>query len=43
MGRLGFEHAHQMLSGDEPARQELAFEVVLRNSTAAPPPVDAAL
>jgi LacI family transcriptional regulator len=36
MGRLGFEHANAMLSGDEPDHQVLPFEVVLRDSTAAP-------
>jgi LacI family transcriptional regulator len=36
MGRLGFEHANAMLAGDEPDHQVLPFEVVLRDSTAAP-------
>jgi LacI family transcriptional regulator len=36
MGRLGFEHANRMLAGDEPSHQVLPFEVVLRESTAAP-------
>ena len=36
MGRLGFEHANAMLSGDEPDHQVLPFEVVLRDSTAPP-------
>jgi LacI family transcriptional regulator len=36
MGRRGFEHANRALSGEQPVRQMLPFEVVLRNSTAAP-------
>ena len=42
MGRLGFEHANRVLGGDEPVRQVLPFEVVLRNSTAPPPPLKGA-
>ena len=38
MGRLGFEHANRVLGGDEPVRRVLPFEVVLRDSTAAPAP-----
>ena len=36
MGRLGFEHADRLLAGDQPDRQRLPTEVVLRDSTAAP-------
>ena len=36
MGRRGFEHATRVLAGDEPAREVLPTEVVLRDSTAAP-------
>jgi LacI family transcriptional regulator len=38
MGRLGFEHANRALAGDDPVRQVLPFEVIMRDSTAAPPP-----
>jgi len=37
MGRRGFEHADALLAGDRPERQVLPTEVVLRDSTAAPP------
>lgn len=38
MGRRGFTHADRLLAGDEPARQVLPTEVVLRDSTASPAP-----
>ena len=38
MGRRGFAHATGVLAGDEPSRVILPTEVVLRGSTAAPPP-----
>ena len=41
MGRRGFAHATGVLAGDEPAREILPTEVVLRGSTAAPPPTAA--
>jgi LacI family transcriptional regulator, galactose operon repressor len=34
MGRRGFEHADRLLAGDQPDRQLLPTEVVLRGSTA---------
>lgn len=37
MGRRGFEHAHRLLAGDQPERDVLPTEVVLRDSTATPP------
>jgi LacI family transcriptional regulator len=37
MGRRGFEQANRLLAGDEPERQLLPTEVVLRGSTAPPP------
>jgi LacI family transcriptional regulator len=37
MGRRGFEHADRLLAGDAPERQVLPTEVVLRDSTGAPP------
>jgi hypothetical protein len=37
MGRRGFEHADRLLAGDEPDRLVLPTEVVLRDSTGAPP------
>ena len=37
MGRRGFEHADRLLAGDRPERLELPTELVLRDSTAAPP------
>jgi LacI family transcriptional regulator len=37
MGRRGFEHADQLLAGGAPERQVLPTEVVLRDSTGAPP------
>jgi LacI family transcriptional regulator len=37
MGRRGFEHADRLLAGDEPERHVLPTEVVLRDSTGAPP------
>jgi LacI family transcriptional regulator len=40
MGRRGFAHATGVLAGDEPSREILPTEVVLRGSTAAPPPAD---
>jgi LacI family transcriptional regulator len=36
MGRLGFAHADRLLNGDEPAPQQLPYEVILRRSTAPP-------
>jgi LacI family transcriptional regulator len=36
MGRRGFAHADRLLAGEEPARQVLPTEVVLRGSTASP-------
>jgi DNA-binding LacI/PurR family transcriptional regulator len=36
MGRRGFAHATGVLAGDEPKREILPTEVVLRESTAAP-------
>ena len=36
LGRRGFEHADRLLAGDQPDRQLLPTEVVLRDSTAAP-------
>jgi LacI family transcriptional regulator len=37
LGRRGFEHADRLLGGDQPDRQRLPTEVILRDSTAAPP------
>jgi len=37
MGRRGFEHADRLLAGDVPDRHVLPTEVVLRDSTGAPP------
>ena len=39
IGRLGFEFAERLLAGDRPTRRILATELVMRDSTAAPPPV----
>jgi LacI family transcriptional regulator len=39
MGRRGFEHADRQLAGNESAREVLPTEVILRDSTAAPPAV----
>ena len=36
MGRRGFGHAERVLAGEEPPRQVLPTEVILRDSTAAP-------
>jgi LacI family transcriptional regulator, galactose operon repressor len=38
MGRRGFQHADAVLAGDAPPAVLLATEVVLRESTGAPPP-----
>jgi LacI family transcriptional regulator len=37
MGRRGFEHADRVLAGEAPERQVLPTDVVLRDSTGAPP------
>jgi LacI family transcriptional regulator len=39
MGRRGFEHADRLLAGDESPHEVLPTEVVMRESTAAPPAV----
>jgi LacI family transcriptional regulator len=39
MGRRGFEHADRLLAGDESPHEVLPTEVVMRDSTAAPPAV----
>ena len=36
MGRQGFAHADRLLNGEEPTRDVLPFEVILRRSTAPP-------
>ncbi len=41
LGRRGFDHANRLLAGDAPAPVILPTEVVLRESTAAPPAGDA--
>ena len=38
IGRRGFAFAEALLAGDRPERQVLPLELVLRDSTAAPPP-----
>ncbi len=43
MGRLGFEHVARMLAGGEPWHETLPTDVMLRESTAAPPAVPLAV
>jgi LacI family transcriptional regulator len=39
IGRLGFAYAERVLAGKRPTRTVLSTEVVLRDSTGAPPPI----